>query len=151
MFIVCYIPVTQRLAIAVHLLNSIIFLQYFNKISTLLVGLLLGVRQVYHSKLIWKLLNYEIRSNVLDWIGTFLADRAQRVVVGGKESRLCLFNKIVNSMVAVSLPDYIQPNPRTSRRGHSRTFCQFHTAKENYNYSFSACKCSVECAPRRCY
>ena len=49
---------------------------------------------------------------------------------------ICLFYKIVNNMVAVPLPDYIQPNPRSSRRGHSRTFCQLHTAKDYYKYSF---------------
>ena len=38
-----------------------------------------------HSKLIWKLHNYGIRSNVLNWIGTFLGDRWPRVVVAGEE------------------------------------------------------------------
>ena len=52
------------------------------------------------------------------------------------DARLCLFFKIVNNMVAVSLPDYIQPNPRTSRRGHYRSFCQLHTGKDYYKYSF---------------
>ena len=39
--------------------------------------------KVYHSKLIWKLHNYGIRSNVLSWIRAFVGDRSQRVVVGG--------------------------------------------------------------------
>ena len=51
------------------------------------------------------------------------------------DSRLCLFYKIVNNMVAVPLPDYIKPNPRTSRRGHSMTFKQIHTGKDFYKYS----------------
>ena len=42
--------------------------------------------KVNHSKLIWKLHNYEIRSNVLNWIVAFLGDRAQKVVVGAEES-----------------------------------------------------------------
>ena len=42
--------------------------------------------KVYHSKLIWKLHNYEIRANVLSWMRAFLGDRSQRVVVGGEES-----------------------------------------------------------------
>ena len=50
--------------------------------------------------------------------------------------RLCLFYKIVSNMVAVPLPDYIKPNPRTSRRGHSMTFQQIHTGKDFYKYSF---------------
>ena len=49
---------------------------------------------------------------------------------------LCLFYKIVNNMVAVPLPDYIKPNPHTSRRGHSMTFQQIHTGKDFYKYSF---------------
>ena len=32
--------------------------------------------KVNHSKLIWKLHNYGIRSNVLNWIVAFLGDRA---------------------------------------------------------------------------
>ena len=41
---------------------------------------------VNHSNFIWKLHNYGIRSNVLNWIVAFLGDRAQKVVVGGEES-----------------------------------------------------------------
>ena len=53
-------------------------------------------------------------------------------------------------MVAVPLPDYIKPNPRTSRRGHSMTFQQIHTGKEFYKYSFfSTGSRSVECPPRK--
>ena len=42
--------------------------------------------KVNHSKLIWKLHNYGIRSNVLSWIRAFLGDRTQGGVVGGEES-----------------------------------------------------------------
>ena len=42
--------------------------------------------KVSHSKLIWKLHNYGIRSNVLNWIGAFLGDQSQRVVVVGEGS-----------------------------------------------------------------
>ena len=42
--------------------------------------------KVSHSKLIWKLHNYGIRTNVLNWIDAFLGDRSQRVVVAGEES-----------------------------------------------------------------
>ena len=52
------------------------------------------------------------------------------------DARLCLFFKIINNMVAVPLPDYIQPNPRISRRGHFRSFCQLQTTKDYYKYSF---------------
>ena len=54
----------------------------------------------------------------------------------GADARLCLFFKIINNMVAVPLPDYIQENPRISRRGHSRSFCQLQTTKDYYKYAF---------------
>ena len=52
------------------------------------------------------------------------------------DARLCLFYKIINNLVAVSLPDYVQPNTRPSRRGHSMTFCQLYTPTDYYKYSF---------------
>ena len=42
-------------------------------------------------------------------------------------AHLCLFNKIVNGLVAVPLPDYMQPIHRISRYCHSMTFRQIHT------------------------
>ena len=53
------------------------------------------------------------------------------------DARICLLFKIINNMVAVPLPDYIKPNPRISRRGHSRSICQLQTTKEYYKFSFS--------------
>ena len=51
-------------------------------------------------------------------------------------ARLCLFYKIVNGLVAVPLPDYMQPTHRISRYCHSMTFRQIHTGKDYYKYSF---------------
>ena len=42
--------------------------------------------KVKHSKLIWKLHQYGIRSNVLRWVQAFLGNRSQSVVVKGEES-----------------------------------------------------------------
>ena len=42
--------------------------------------------KVNHSKLIWKLRQYGIRSNVLCWVQAFIGNRSQSVVVEGKES-----------------------------------------------------------------
>ena len=42
--------------------------------------------KVDHSKLIWKLHNYGLQSNVLGWIRAFLGYRSRRVIGGGKES-----------------------------------------------------------------
>ena len=47
--------------------------------------------------------------------------------------RLCY--KIVNGLVAVPLPDYIQPTHRISRYCHSMTFRQIHTGKNSYKLS----------------
>ena len=49
-------------------------------------------------------------------------------------SRLCLFYKIVNGLVAVPLPDYMQPTHRISRYCHSMTFRQIHTGKDYFKY-----------------
>ena len=52
-------------------------------------------------------------------------------------ARLCLFYKVVNGLVAVPLPDYIQPRThRISKYCHSMTFRQIHTFKDSYKYSF---------------
>ena len=50
-------------------------------------------------------------------------------------ARLCLFYKIVNGLVAVLLPYYMQPTHMTSRYCHSMTFRQIHTGKDYYKYS----------------
>ena len=50
-------------------------------------------------------------------------------------ARLCLFYKVVNGLVAVPIPDYIQPTHRISRYCHSMTFRQIHTGKDSYKYS----------------
>ena len=48
----------------------------------------------------------------------------------------CLFYKILNGLMAVPLPDYIQPTHRISRYCHSMTFRQIHTDNDRYKYSF---------------
>ena len=67
------------------------------------------------------------------------------------DSRLCLFYKIVNNMVAVPLPDYIKPTPHRqyvpSRPfWHSSKFTQGRTF---INILFSTGSRSVECPPRQ--
>ena len=50
---------------------------------------------------------------------------------------LCLFYKVVNGLVAMPLPDYIQPRtPWISKYCHSMTFRQINTGKDSYKYSF---------------
>ena len=52
------------------------------------------------------------------------------------DARLCLFYKMVHEIVAVPLPDYVQPTHRVSRYCHSMTFRQIHTNRNYYKYSF---------------
>ena len=42
--------------------------------------------KVNHSKLLWKLQQYGIRGQVLNWVRAFLGNRSQRVVIDGEES-----------------------------------------------------------------
>ena len=42
--------------------------------------------KVYHSKHLWKLHQYGIHGQVLNWIRAFLGSRTQRVVIDGEES-----------------------------------------------------------------
>ena len=51
-------------------------------------------------------------------------------------ARLCLFHKIVNGLVTVPLPDYMQPTYRISKYCHSMTFRLIHSGKDYYTYSF---------------
>ena len=53
------------------------------------------------------------------------------------DARLCLFYKIIHGLVAIPLPDYVQPNTRISRYCHSMTFRQLQTSRDYYKYSFS--------------
>ena len=42
--------------------------------------------KVNHSKLLWKLHQYDIRGQVLSWVRAFLGSRSQQVVIDGEES-----------------------------------------------------------------
>ena len=50
-------------------------------------------------------------------------------------TRLCLFYKIVDCLVALPLPHYMEPVVRPSRC-NSMNFQQLHTGKDYYKYSF---------------
>ena len=93
----------------------------------------------------WTLSDYARTTNVtrllshLDW----QALEERRPVAS-----LYLFYKIVNGLVALPLPDYIQPTHRISRYCHSMTFCQIHTGKGLLQIlRLSNGYCPVECPP----
>ncbi|MCG7869528.1 MAG: reverse transcriptase family protein, partial [Candidatus Thiodiazotropha taylori] len=52
------------------------------------------------------------------------------------DARLCLFYRIVYGLVAIPMPDYIQPITRDSSNCHSMAYRQVHTSKDLYKYSF---------------
>ena len=69
----------------------------------------------------WTTCNFGRTASVSDMIETL----GWRILEQRRaDAHICLFFKIINNMVPVPLPDYIQPKPRISRRGHSRSFCQ---------------------------
>ena len=80
----------------------------------------------------WMTCNFDRRASVSEMLESLGWPTLEQKCA---DACLGLFYKIVNNMVAVPLPDYIQPNLRSSRHGHSRTFCQLHTAKDYYKYS----------------
>ncbi|MES9880859.1 MAG: reverse transcriptase family protein [Sedimenticola sp.] len=81
----------------------------------------------------WTVNDYSRQSSVTDMLSSLgwcsLQDRRT-------QARLCLFYKIVNSLVAIPLPQHIQPSNRISRYCHSMTFRQIHTNTDFYKYSF---------------
>ena len=40
--------------------------------------------KVAHNRLLYKLSSYGVKGNILDWIGSFLSGRSQKVVLEGK-------------------------------------------------------------------
>ena len=69
----------------------------------------------------WVSGNYERLASVSDMIATLgWRSLEQRWADAG----LCPFYKIIHGLVAVTLPDYIEPNTRISRYCHSMTFRQ---------------------------
>ena len=55
---------------------------------------------------------------------------------GRADARLCLFYRVVYGLVAVPLPNYIQPTHRISRYCHSVTYRQVQASTPYYKYSF---------------
>ena len=81
----------------------------------------------------WTTSNYDYRSSVTSMIENLgwrtLEQRRS-------DTRLCLFYQIIRGLVAVPIPDYIQPKTWTSENCHSMTFRQIHTHRNFYKYSF---------------
>ena len=91
----------------------------------------------------WMTSNYDYRSSVtsmLDQLSWRTLEQRRA------DACLCLFYKMVHGIVAVPLPDYVQPTHRVSSYCHSMTFRQIHTNRNYYKYSFFP----VECPARVC-
>ena len=54
------------------------------------------------------------------------------------DARLCMFYRIVYGLVAIPMPEYIQPNTHVSKYCHSMSFREVHTSVDNYKFSFYA-------------
>ena len=81
----------------------------------------------------WTTSNYDYRSSVtsmLDQLSWRTLEQRRA------DARLCLFYKMIHGIVAVPLPDYVQPTHRVSRYCHSMTFRLIHTNRNYYKYSF---------------
>ena len=74
----------------------------------------------------WTVNNFDKRSSV-----TATLDQ-----LGWRSARPCLLYKIFHGLMAVPLPEYVQPTYRVSRYCHSMTFCQIQTSRNYYKYSF---------------
>ena len=96
-------------------------------------GKILQIENVQRRAARWTSNNFDPRSSVTD----MLDDLEWRTLEQRRaDARLCLFYKIVYGLVAIPMPDYIQPNPRVSRYCHSMTFRQVQTSRNFYKYSF---------------
>lgn len=94
---------------------------------------ILQLEKVQRRAVRWTTSNYDYRSSVtamLQGLGWRTLEQRRA------DARLCLFYKIVYGLVAVPIPDYIQPSNRVSRYCHSMTFRQIHTSRDFYKYSF---------------
>ena len=85
----------------------------------------------------WTTSNYDYRSSVTSMLTSMLDQLSWRTLEQRRaDARLCLFYKMIHGIVAVPLPDYVQPTHRVSRYCHSMTFRQIHTNRNYYKYSF---------------
>ena len=96
-------------------------------------GKILQIEKVHRRAARWTSNNFDPRSRVtamLDDLGWRTLEQRRA------DARLCLFYKIVYELVAIPMPDYIEPNPRVSRYCHSMTFRQVQTFINFYYYCF---------------
>ena len=83
----------------------------------------------------WVSGNYERLASVSDMIATLGWHNLEQ---RRADACLCLFYKFIHGLVAIPLPDYIEPNTCNgiSRYCHSVTFRQLQTSTEYYKHSF---------------
>ena len=97
--------------------------------TKILTGLKKKKEKVQRRAARWTTSSFDYRSSTTEIIN----DLGWRALEQRRaDARLCLFYKIVHGLVAVPLPDYIQPSNRISSYCHSMTFRQLHTTKNYY-------------------
>ena len=110
---------------------------------------ILQLEKVQHRAAHWTTSSYDYRSSVTAMVNSLgWRTLEQRWA----DARLFLFYKIVYGLVAVPLPDYIQPSNRVSWYCHSMTFRKLQASRDYYKYSFFStshrpveCPCSTRC------
>ena len=85
---------------------------------------------VQHRAARWTTSNYDYRSSVTSMIGNL---GWQTLEQRRSDARLCLFYRIIIRLVAVPIPDYIQPKTWTSKNCHSMTFRRFTPIETSIN------------------
>jgi hypothetical protein len=53
-----------------------------------------------------------------------------------RQARLAIFYKTINNLIAIPIPDYIQPRRRTTRSSQHQRFMQLGSTSDTYSHSF---------------
>ena len=98
-------------------INNIAFnMQKGTQNDVVVMDLAKAFGKVAHNRVLYKLSLYGVKGNTLDWIGSFLGGRSQRVVLEGKSSSVpvlsgvpqgCLGSSTISHIYINDLPEYV--------------------------------------------